>query len=1043
MIDMEPIPGSYEALLTRRLLAALKTLDGSWAHQIDKLDAAEAADRLALHLSRVIEKVLAAMPNEQRVAAGTQLIGELIVQALQGKPSILLGEVPDPTGQLLSQVARRQPDGSAAFVKSPVVPLLDTSLMTNAPGEPRLGAQLISEIPSSDQIDLIMAFIRRSGIAPMREALGQHVANRKQLRVLTTTYTGSTEAAALEDLKSMGAQIRVSYDTSVTRLHAKAWVFHRHNGFSTGYIGSSNLTHSAQVHGLEWNLRISAARNSHVLERMSALFESCWNSDEFIDFDPEQFAQELERQNHQKTNRNIGVLPAIELRLEPFQEHLLELIALERSRGHHQNLLVSATGTGKTVMAAVDYARLRNRLSRARLLFIAHRKEILDQSRATFQYALRDASFGELWVDGAKPQRFEHVFASVQSLSHIKLELLDAKHFDVVIIDEFHHAAAPTYEDLLAHLQPVDLLGLTATPERSDGLSVLQWFGGRIAAELRLWDAIDKQRLVPFAYYGVSDTTDLRSIPWQRGRGYDSNSLSQLLTADDAWARMVIAQLTRKVDRIADMRALGFCVSVSHAQFMARVFNAHGIASVAVSGDSTSAEREDALRQLAVRSLKVVFSVDLFNEGVDVPAVDTLLMLRPTDSPTLFLQQLGRGLRRHDGKQMCTVLDFVGQHRREFSFDRRLRALLGGTRQQLITQVEQGFPLLPSGCHMALEGVARDRVLQSLKDAVPRGLAKMADEVRAMRKMDETISLTNFLEHSGLELNDVYANGRCWSDVLQVAGETILANGPGEAALRKACSRLLHLDDPSRLAVYQNWLAQAVAPSPNGLNKPQGRWLRMLLSVLIAAVPEVNAWATDKAAKWVWRHPQVRAELGELLALLSQQNQHLGCALTERLDVPLQVHARYSRFEIQAAFGDAATDQAEHAQVQVPAWREGVKFMKNERCDVFLVTLNKTEKRFSPSTRYRDYAISRSLFHWESQSRTTADSTTGQRYQLHRSQGCEVMLFVRSNAEDRAFHFLGTATYQSHQSEMPMQITWKMQHQIPADLFLNYRAAAA
>ena len=150
MIDMEPIPGSYEALLTRRLLAALKTLDGSWAHQLDKLDAAEAADRLALHLSRVIEKVLAAMSNEQRVAAGTQLIGELIVQALQGKPSVLLGEVPDPTGQLLSQVARRQPDGSAAFVKSPVVPLLDTSLMTNAPGEPRLGAQLISEIPSSD-----------------------------------------------------------------------------------------------------------------------------------------------------------------------------------------------------------------------------------------------------------------------------------------------------------------------------------------------------------------------------------------------------------------------------------------------------------------------------------------------------------------------------------------------------------------------------------------------------------------------------------------------------------------------------------------------------------------------------------------------------------------------------------------------------------------------------------------------------------------------------------------------------------------------------
>jgi hypothetical protein len=476
---------------------------------------------------------------------------------------------------------------------------------------------------------------------------------------------------------------------------------------------------------------------------------------------------------------------------------------------------------------------------------------------------------------------------------------------------------------------------------------------------------------------------------------------------------------------------------------MARVFNAHGIASVAVSADSTTAEREDALRKLAARTLQVVFSVDLFNEGVDVPAVDTLLMLRPTDSPTLFLQQLGRGLRRYDGKQMCTVLDFVGQHRREFSFDRRLRALLGGTRQQLMTQVEQGFPLLPSGCHMALEGVARDRVLQSLKDAVPRGLTKMADEIRAMRQMGEPISLANFLQHSGLDLEDVYAHDRSWSDVLQAADEPVLASGPGEKTLRKACARLLHLDDPSRLTVYQDWLANDDAPSLSALNKPQGRWLRMLLSVLVAASPEVNAWPTNKAAQWVWQHPQVRVELMELFALLAQRNQHLGCALTERLDVPLQVHARYSRFEIQAAFGDAASGQDEHAQIKVPAWREGVKFMEQERCDVFLITLNKTEKRFSPSTRYRDYAINRSLFHWESQSRTTADSPTGRRYQLHRSQGTEVMVFVRLNAEDRAFHFLGPASYQSHQSEMPMQITWKMQHPLPADLFLSYRAAAA
>lgn len=318
---MNLIPGSYESILTRRLQEALQGLDGSWSHQFEKLESAEAADRLSLHLSRVIEKVLSAMPGDQRVAAGSKLVSELIVQALQGKLDALAGEVPAHAGELLTQVARRLPDGSAPSLQSPVVPLLDTALMTNAPGEPRLGAQLISEIPSADSIDLIMAFIRRSGIAPMRDALVRHLSAGKTLRVLTTTYTGSTEPAALEDLKNMGAQIRVSYDTSVTRLHAKAWIFHRFNGFSTGYIGSSNLTHSAQVHGLEWNLRVSAARNSNVLERMAALFESCWNNEEFIDFDSNVFRDELARQSSQHAQQTIGVLPAIELRLEPFQEH--------------------------------------------------------------------------------------------------------------------------------------------------------------------------------------------------------------------------------------------------------------------------------------------------------------------------------------------------------------------------------------------------------------------------------------------------------------------------------------------------------------------------------------------------------------------------------------------------------------------------------------------------------------------------------------------------------------------------------------------------
>lgn len=1049
---MTLFPGLYESLVTLGLQKELDALRagvvGLSAHY-SALHSAEAPDRLALHLAQVIEQVLVSLPEQERVKRGAHLVGELIRRALHERCRDLEAEVPDSSGSVLTEVAARYPDGSPLRLPQPVVPLLDTALLTNAPGEPRLLAQLLSEIPSAQGIDLIMAFIRRSGIGPMREALQRHAGDLgKPLRVLTTTYTGSTESDALEELQQMGAQVRVSYDTSTTRLHAKAWLFHRICGLSTGYIGSSNLTHAAQVTGLEWNLRVSAVRNRNVLDRMQALFDSCWNSGDFVDFNAVTFREAIKAQRIDQ--RTTVLLPGLELRLEAFQERLLELIALERARGQRRNLLVSATGTGKTVMAAVDYVRLRRTLPRARLLFIAHRREILEQSRATFCYALGDAAFGEYWVDGQRPARFEHVFASIQSLARADLTYLAPDHFDVVIIDEVHHAAASTYKTLLHYLNPVQLLGLTATPERTDGESVTAWFGHRIAATLRLWDAIDQQRLVPFAYYGIPDTTDLRCIPWKRGRGYDVLALTRVYTANHAWARQVLQALHRKVGDVRSMRALGFCVSVAHARFMAEFFSQRGLLSVAVSSETIDPDREAAMRKLADGEIKVVFSVDLFNEGVDVPAVDTLLMLRPTESPTLFLQQLGRGLRRHEQKSLCTVVDFVGHHHRDFRYDARLRALLGGTRKQLLDHVEQGFPFLPSGCHMVLEGDARARVLQSLRQAVPRGLTQMAQEVRHMREEGVSISLRSFLEHSGLELEDVYDHsgaGRCWTSVLEAAGEPLAAPGPYEATLRRACVRLMHADDAARLQTYRRWLEAPQAPRLADLTRSEGRWLRMLMVALTISNATLRALSLAQALSTLWCHPQVVAELRDLFEVLLQRTGHLGFHLDERPEVPLQVHARYSRVEIQAAFGDAlpcgVQVGGEFVKPEVPVWREGVKWMGLERCDVFLITLNKTGKRFSPTTRYRDYAVSRELLHWESQSGTTATSPTGQRYQRHVQQGSAVMIFARLNADDRAFHFLGPATYMHHQGERPMQVTWRLTHALPGDLLLAYRAAVA
>lgn len=1027
----KPRRGLYEQLISEALQDELTRLDRTLDPQREPLRRAEAGDRLALYLGRIFERLVDGLPDKDRVENGLSLVRaavEFFAEKLGNDE--LLRESPVLADSVLRAILRRQPDGSPETIDGPLIPLLDTTLLTNAPGEPRIGRQLLTEIKSAQRIDIVMAFIRRSGIAPFVGAFQRHCERGQPLRVLTTTYTGSTEGRALKIIEDLGAEVRVSYDTTSTRLHAKAWLFRREGGFSTAYVGSSNLTYSAQVSGLEWNVRASGARNPDLVDKVAAVFEAYWESGDFEPYSETDFNARTEK----RASTVKTLLSPIELRLEPFQKRLLEEVEIARERGQHRNLLVAATGTGKTVMAAVDYAQLRDRLDRDRLLFVAHREELLEQSLATYRQALRDADFGELWVGGKHPSGWQHVFASIQSLSRAGFADLEPDHFDVVVVDEFHHAAAKSYRALLDHVQPKELLGLTATPERADGLSVLSWFDGRISAELRLWDAIDQHRLVPFVYYGVHDGVDLTHIPWKRGTGYDVEGLTNVYTANDALARLILKQLERRVDDLGSMRALGFCVSVAHARFMARVFQDLGVPSAAVWGDSPGNERREALENLRRREINVLFSVDLFNEGIDLPTVDTLLLLRPTDSPTLFLQQLGRGLRNAEGKHSCLVLDFVGLHRREFRFDRRLRALLGGSRKHVELQVEGGFPFLPAGCHMELDRKSQEVVLESIRRAVPSRWAAKADELRRLHEEGRGF-LKDYLEDTGLDLEDVYGGTKCWSDLKELAGVPVVAKGPEEAVLRRACGRLLHVDDLTRLDGWRELLRRESPPDVSDPVQRDARLARMLVASICGKATDKGA-TVEEALRLLWRHPQVCSELLELFGVLADRLDHRHYGLKAHPNVPLRVHARYSRLEILAAFRPLPT-------AVIPSWQSGVYQAREEGADLFAFTLDKTSGKFSPRTRYRDYAVNERLIHWQSQANTREGSETGLRYQQHEARGTSVMLFARHRQDDRAFWFLGPATYVRHEGELPMSITWKLEYALPGDLFASFAAAVA
>lgn len=1027
--------GLFESIITEELERELELLSGDYSVRKRKIESAELADRMALHVGRLLMKAIQAQPEADRVELGTDRVRTIVetIDQLTTK-NVQLADRPQQPPELLTGIFGFRPDGAVAEQANPKIPLLDTTLLTNAPGEPTIGAQILSEIDSADRIDVIMAFVRKSGIRRFEAALRAHCDHGGQLRVLTTTYTGSTEQSALELLVDLGAEVRISYDVTSTRLHAKAWVFHRNSGYSTGYIGSSNLTHSAQISGLEWNLRISGVRNPDAIRKMAAMFDAYWASGDFVEFDRDEF---FEASKVSRSGPTVFLSP-VEIRLEPFQERLLELIELARLKGNHRNLLVSATGTGKTVMAAIDYLRLSKISPRSRLLFVAHRKEILEQSMATFRHALRDPTFGEEWVAGRRPESFNHVFASIQSLNSRGIEHFEPEYFDIVIVDEFHHAAANSYKALLAHLKPKELLGLTATPERSDGLPILNWFDDGITAELRLWDAIDQQRLVPFEYFGVSDGINLEEIPWKRGQGYEIGALENVYTSNDAWARLVIKTLIDHVGDVSNIRALAFCVSVNHAKFMAAHFQKANIRAQFVSGQTVDSERSNILDQLRRGELNVVFSVDLFNEGIDLPLVDTLLFLRPTDSPVLFIQQLGRGLRVGPDKSSCLVLDFVGQHRKEFRFDRRLGALLKGTRKQIEQQVVEGFPFLPAGCHMELDRVARDVVLRSLRESLPSRWREKASEVRRFNEAGFDLSLTEFLRESGYELSDIYTGSGAnqgWSNLLEMEGLVVLPAGPHEKTLRRAIGRIIHIDDEFRINWYLMLLEENV--DVDSLSVKEKRMLKMLLAILYDSVKGEN-YSLQEGIDLLFRHPQVVVELKELLGFLKEEINHIHYELRSHPDVPLTIHSKYSRLEMIAAFGVGKTDETKSRP-----WREGALWVESEQADVFTITIDKSSGNFSPTTRYRDYAISREEIHWESQSNTRASSPTGLRYQHHLKGGSCVLLFARETSDERGFWFLGPATYLNHQSERPMEIKWQLDVPLPGDLFSVFAAAIA
>lgn len=1040
--------GIYEQLINEKIRSQLLKLSPDmYLVETEKLDVEEAKTFLSAYISSVTRTALSFVREDskgkeklkdvdvliQQIQTCNEII-EILQRKLNDKDFSLLKL--DEQAELLTSIqhtVNSTPTTKPRRLSRPITPLTQSSLFTGSQAEPNMLEELKREIATCNEIEWLVSFVKWSGLRIIIEELRQFTERGGILRVITTSYMEATDYKAIVELsKLQNTEIRVSLDKERTRLHAKAYLFKRLTGFSTAYIGSSNLSNPALTSGLEWNLKVTEKDSFDIIRKFEATFEGYWNDEEFKSLSEDEEAnwnlvRESLRKDLIKENQDRYVL---DIHPYHYQQEILDELEVERTvHGHMKNLVVAATGVGKTVISAFDFKRFLMQKPHAKLLFIAHREEILRQSMFTFRAILKDANFGEMFVGRYEPNTIDHLFMSIQSWNSRKMLSKTTKDFyDFIIVDEFHHATAPTYQSLLEYYEPSVLLGLTATPERMDLENVLRYFDDRMATEMRLTEAIDRKLLSPFHYFCVTDEVNLSSLKWSRG-GYDKHQLSNVYTANDRRNDLIIRSIHKYVTSLDQVVGLGFCVSVEHAEYMAAYFMKSGIPSIALHGNSTDKERDSANSKLVKGEVKFIFVVDLYNEGIDIPEINTVLFLRPTESLTIFLQQLGRGLRLSEGKECLTVLDFVGQAHTDYPFEEKFRALIGRTKHSVRHYIENGFFNLPKGSVIQLERQAKEYILRNVKAVRNRKKELVQNIYTFTEDTGQPLTLLNFLQYHHLTLAEFYGTGRerTFGRLKVEAGIEEEFKSEYEKIMGKRIQTLFHLDSVDLIMFYQRYLEERLVE-----NKEQELMLSMLYYSFFTNTPAAFGFSNmEDGIQQLIKCDEMRREIREVLSVCLENIRSVEKPSPFNYVSPLRVHAKYSTDQILSAFG-YYDDNAK------PAFREGVKYFESLNTDILFITLNKSDKDFSPSTQYEDYAINDVLFHWQSQNRTSDTSPTGQRYINQRKVGNNIALFVREYKKESGntapFTFLGTADYVSHTGSQPISFVWRLHEKMPAKM---------
>lgn len=1027
--------GVYEQIINRLFLLKLNKVDAERFYIGKKLISKDdAVHILSKYLQHLIEVAFIGTPEDQDVDKYIEFVNSVI--RTLGKEFNVDDtdlDLVDAQKSILTAVIDRTnceyPDIEKHLrAITPVTSLSRSALFFGGRGPADMESELNKEILCADEICWVVSFIKTSGLNLLWNSLKKFTSEGKCLRIITTTYTGATDYDAIARLATLpNTEIKISYDGTQDRLHAKSYIFIRNSGFHTAYIGSSNLSSYALKDGKEWNFKATQFELPQVIENVRNSFESYWCDDTFECFVPGVSDERLKKALGIDWETPLLDFSALDLmRAKDYQQEILEKLDVERNvHGHFRNLVVAATGTGKTVIAAFDFKRYREAHPDCHFLFIAHRQEILHQAMQTFRIVLDDPNFGSIWDGNNEPSNYQHVFASKDTLrNRVDTLQLRADYYDYMVVDEVHHIVAPTYVKLMTCFKPQILLGLTATPERTNEQEdITVFFDGHISAEIRLPAALNAGLLAPFYYYGIPDNVNLSEVKWS-GHGYDIAELSRIYTQNDYRTGLILRKMQEYIgnNQLHKVRALCFCVDKNHAKFMNAKFTLAGLKTDVLTSDDDDRHRNIVKKKLQAGTINYLFVVDLFNEGVDIPEIDTILFLRPTESATVFLQQFGRGLRLHKDKDHLTVLDFVGHSRAEFSYKERFEALIGRHSQNIKDEIEGGFANAPFGCKIILEEKAKEEIIANIEGYL-RSLNKgrIIKEIAAYYKLaKDAFSLKGFLTYSHVPFHKVYGS-MTWGELCQLA--SVRKNVSVHAAQIKYAvkKKWLATDSFSYFKQLLRFADSGFKCDTTKFTELEQRYAVMLYYDLYDKAGSYTSIAqmfNDLASDVLFVQ-----EFKEVVEYLKDK-----CVAPEKEDNsvyknwnPLRLHGVYTKAQIQAALGLSTLARKSPS-------REGVERLKDIKLEAMYVDIIKKREEGS-MTAYKDYAQNREFFHWETQNRVSEGSREAEAY---RNGENNMLLFVRQQVEHpdfgcrMGFTYLGQVTMNSIEGSKPMQIVWHL-----------------